>query len=135
MESILRGKPITITINGFWYSIFIKVCQVYKSHILFIPLALRIAAARADETALLVDEQAAAVRALTGQVLGEAVVLQPWLAFLAVFTVGHVFFQHTGDSVGAGENRFALFPGDRRAADTAELSYHGGYVQPGPECQ
>ena len=81
--------------------------------------ALRVPAARADETAFLEDEQAAAVGALPGKVLSPVVLLF-WLTFVA----GSMFFQHAGDGIGAGENGLPPLPGDRWAADTAELFHY-----------
>ena len=63
-----------------------------------------------------VDEHVGAFRALAGQVLGKAVIVH----FLGVFR-NDVLFQYTGNGVRARENGLTLFPGDRRAADAAQL--------------
>ena len=80
-------------------------------------LALRVPAGGADETPLLIDEHIAAFGALSGKVLGQAVVLRPGLALVA----GGMLFQYAGDSIGAREDGLAFLPGDGRAADAAEL--------------
>ena len=95
---------------------------------MFSTLTLGIAAGAADEAAFLIDEHAATFRALTGQVLGQAVVFKPGLAIIA----SGVLFQHAGNGIGAGEDGLAFFPGDGRAADAAKLPYHGSHVHSRP---
>ena len=85
------------------------ICQMF--------LTFSITAAVADEAAFLIGEQAAAVGALPGQILGQSVVLQLGLAIVA----GGVFLQHAGDGISAGEYGLAFFPGDGRAADATQL--------------
>ena len=83
-------------------------------------LAFGVPAAGADEAALLIDEEVAAVRTLPGQVFSQSIVFQLGL----IITTANMFFQNAGNGVSAGENRFALFPGDGWATDTTELPHH-----------
>ena len=92
-------------------------------------LTLRISTDTADEAAFLIDEHVAALRALPGQVLGQAVVLRPGLTVV----ITGMLFQHAGNGIGAGEDRLALFPGNGRAADTAELFYQRGDLDSSPQ--
>ena len=85
-----------------------------SKHSLYLPLALGIAAGGAVVTALGVDEHVRALRALTGHVLGEAVVLN-----FGLFIRLNVLFQHTGDGVRARKNRLTAFPGDGWTANAA----------------
>ena len=64
--------------------------------------------------AFLVNQHIAALGALTGHVLGQAVIFELKLIFAV-----DVLFQHAGDGIGAGEDGLAPFPGYRRTADTA----------------
>ncbi len=80
--------------------------MLYLSLLLY--LALGIPAAGADEAAFLEDEQVAAVGALSGQVFGQAVVLQIRL----IFITSDILFQYAGNGIGAGEDGLAFLPGD-----------------------
>ena len=91
--------------------------------------ALRIPATVALEAAFFVCQQAAAIRALPGQVLGQAIVLKRVL----IITTTGMFLQHFGDGIGTGEHRLALLPGDGWAADATELPYHRGDVYTSPQ--
>ena len=93
-------------------------------------LALRIPARRADIAAFLVNEHIAALGALSGQVLGQSVVLH-----LGLVLTADVLLQDTGNSIGAGEDGLALLPGDGWTADAAELLHHRGDIHPGPQRQ
>ena len=89
-------------------------------------LALGIPARRAVVAALGVDEHIRALRALAGQVLGQAVVLH-----LGPGIAADVLLQHAGDGVGAGKNRLALLPGDGWAAYAAQLFHDRGHIHSG----
>ena len=71
-------------------------------------LALGIPAAGADEAAFLIDEQVTAFRALPGQVFGQTIVRQLEMAIITTY----MFFQNTGNGIGAGEHRLAILPGN-----------------------
>ncbi len=100
----------------------------YIAYYYMVYLAFSVPTAGADEAALLIDEQVTTVRALPGQILSQSVVLR---FRLAIITSG-MFLQHAGNSISAGENRFALFPSNRWTADTPELPYHLGHIYPRP---
>lgn len=63
-------------------------------------LALGISAGRAVVAAFLVDEHVAALGALAGHVLSQAVVLH----FGLVIAIDDMFLQNAGNGVGAGED-------------------------------
>ena len=71
-------------------------------------LALGIAAGAADKAAFLIDQQIATLRALSGQVFGQAIVFWPGLTLIAT----DVLFQHAGNGIGTGEDGLAFFPGN-----------------------
>ena len=50
-----------------------------------------------DEAAFLISQQVATLRALPGQVLGQAILLK-----LGFVIVTHVFFQNAGNSISTG---------------------------------
>jgi len=75
-----------------------------------------------------VDQHVGAFRALTGHVLGQAVVLHPGLI------VGvDVLLQHAGDGVCAGKNGLAPLPRYRGTADAPQLLDHLGHVHAGAQ--
>ena len=81
----------------------------------------------ADEAAFLIGQQVAAVGALPGDVLNQAVILGSFSTTTIVtitLITADVLLQDAGNGVGAGEHRLALLPGNGGAADTAELSHH-----------
>jgi len=83
-------------------------------------LALRIAAATADEAAFLIGEQAATLGALPGYIPGQALVFRiSHRLTTATRTTLDMFLQNTGDGISTGEDSFASFPGDGGAADAS----------------
>ena len=96
----------------------------------------------ADEAAFLVSEQAAAFGALAGDIFcrgGGHVVVGLSLSDdtattkVAACVTLNVMLQDAGDGIGAGEHRFAVFPGYRRTADTPQILYYCGSIYSRPQ--